>query len=220
VSTPTLIATPEPRGGYTARHIHYGEAPATLVPLLRRIWIHTFDRNTDAMAAALLARDWSDRTVNPRPRRGHPRPVPGVGWPAPHIEPAPHAGSLTEDVQSGLEWLYLLHPGHGLVVVYEPTRHDHWLRHSLHHLDPVEDLFVTEPGHGEWGDLRVCTNCGAVDEIEYHEMPSMAGYGQDATTACTRCGSSVTTDPMFGAHTARKPWPPNTPTAGRTSSRI
>jgi hypothetical protein len=38
----------------------------------------------------------------------------------------------------------------------------------------------------------------------------MAGYGHDTSTACTRCGSSVTTDPMFGAHVTRKPWPPAT----------
>lgn len=213
MSTPTLIGTPTPRGGYTARRIHYGDQPAALVPLLRRIWTQTFDRDTDAMSAALLFRDWSDLTVDARSRRGE-RPVPGVGWPSPHIEPAPRTGRLTEDVPAGLEWLYLLYVEHQLVVVYEPTRHDRWLRHSLHHLDPVGDLFVTEPGLGGGegeGDMTVCTNCGTVDEIEYHELPSMAGYGLDTAAACTRCGSSVTTDPMFGAHITRKPWPPNTP---------
>ena len=33
------------------------------------------------------------------------------------------------------------------------------------------------------------------------------GYDLDTSTACRRCGSSVSTDPMFGAHVTRKPWP-------------
>jgi hypothetical protein len=53
----------------------------------------------------------------------------------------------------------------------------------------------------------VCTVCGAVDEIEHQELPSMVGYDLDTCTSCQRCGSSVTTDPMLGAHVTRKPWP-------------
>jgi len=52
--------------------------------------------------------------------------------------------------------------------------------------------------------MIVCTACGALDEVEQHEMPSMLGYGVDTSTSCLRCGSSVTTDPMFGAHVTRK----------------
>jgi hypothetical protein len=57
--------------------------------------------------------------------------------------------------------------------------------------------------------MTVCGVCGAVDEIDYQELPSMAGYGLDTCTACRRCGSCVTTDPMFGAHVTRNPWPPH-----------
>ncbi len=82
VSTPTLIGVPAPRGAYTARWLHWGDHPDTLVPLLRRIWVETFARDTAAMAAALLAHDWSDLAVNPRRRRGdRQRPVPGSATP-------------------------------------------------------------------------------------------------------------------------------------------
>lgn len=93
--------------------------------------------------------------------------------------------------------------------MYEATCHDRWLRHSVHALNPIEELFVTEPDpHGDTEPaMTVCTVCGAVDEIEHQELPSMVGYGLDTCTSCQRCGSSVTTDPMLGAHVTRKPWP-------------
>jgi hypothetical protein len=56
--------------------------------------------------------------------------------------------------------------------------------------------------------VTVCTVCGAVDEIDYQELPSMTGSDVDTSTGCTRCGSRVATDPMFGAHVTRMPWPP------------
>ncbi len=55
----------------------------------------------------------------------------------------------------------------------------------------------------------MCGVCGAIDEIDDQELPSMVGYGLDASTACQRCGSCVSTDPMFGAHVTRTPWPPH-----------
>ena len=43
----------------------------------------------------------------------------------------------------------------------------------------------------------------------YLERKHVVGYGHDTCTACQRCGSSVATDPMFGAHFTRNPWPPH-----------
>ncbi|SCL26066.1 hypothetical protein GA0070616_3232 [Micromonospora nigra] len=214
MSTPTLIGVPALSGRYTARLIQFGEAPEVLVPLLRRIWTDTFGRDTDAMAAALLARNWRSLAVNPRHRRWDRQPlVPGLGYPAGND--TMRQGSLREDLDGFLEWMYLLHPDQGRLVVYEATVHGRWLRHSVHHLDPVEDLFVTAPALNEGGsEMTVCTVCGAVDEIDHVEVPSMAGYGYDTATSCTRCGSSVATDPMFGARLVRKPWPPHDPTTG------
>ena len=209
MGTPTLIEVTAPRGAYTARYLHYGEHPDTLVPLLRRIWAETFTRNTAAMVTALLGRDWASLRINPRPRRSdRQRPVTGVGYPTAAGNGGTRHGQLGEDLDGFLEWLYLLHPEQHLVVVYEATCHARWLRHSLHHLDPVEDLFTVEPDptDGE-PQMTVCTVCAAVDEIEYHELPSMTGSGVDTSTICLRCGSSVATDPMFGGHVTRKPWP-------------
>jgi hypothetical protein len=212
VGTPTLIGVPAPGGAYTARHLHHGEQPHILVPLLRRIWTGTFARDTAALAAVLLARDWSGLAVNSRRRGGdRRRPVPGVGHPAPSGDGDARHGRLGEDLDGFLEWLYLLFPERRVVVVYEATCHARWLRHSLHYLDPVEEVFVAEPDPdgGPEPAMTVRTVCGAVDEIEYHELPSMVGYGEDTSTACQRCGSSLTTDPMLGAHVTRKPWPPH-----------
>jgi hypothetical protein len=216
VSTPTLIGVAALRGRYTARYLQFGEDPDRLVPLLRRIWTESFGRDTDAMAAALLARNWWTLAVNPKPRRWAPKPpVPGLGYPAITENDTIRQGSLREDLDGFLEWMYLLHADHRLLVVYEATVHGHWLRHSVHHLDPVEELFVTEPALDEGGpEMTVCTVCGAVDEIDHVEVPSMVGYGVDTATSCTHCGSSVTTDPMFGEHVTRKPWPPQEPATG------
>lgn len=212
MGTPTLIGVPEPRGAYTARHLRYGEHPDTLVPVLRRIWAGTFARDTAAMTATLLTRDWSHLDVNRRRHGGGRRRVSGIGYPAPagDCDGGIRHGRLGEDLDGFLEWLYLLQPEQRVVVVYEATRHARWLRHSLHYLEPVEELFVTEPEYdGGPEAMTVCTVCGAIDEIEHHELPSMVGYGFDTCTACQYCGSSVTTDPMFGAHVTRKPWPPH-----------
>lgn len=61
---------------------------------------------------------------------------------------------------------------------------------------------------GPDGTSLRCRVCGAVDEISQDEMPSMAGYGEDTYTRCTRCGSAETTDPIFGWHAKPAPWPP------------
>jgi len=148
--------------------------------------------------------DRRSRTQQGRSRRAGSRPRPPR--PAPSKGAAPRRGQLTETVDGFLEWLYLLHPALRIVEVYEATCHTRWLRHSLHHLNPEEELFVIEPDPrgGTVPDMTVCTACGAVDEVEYHELPSMVGYGVDTCTSCRRCGSSVATDPMFGAHVDRR----------------
>ncbi|MEU1968911.1 hypothetical protein ABZ541_14035 [Micromonospora sediminicola] len=215
MSTPTLIGVAAFRGRYTARLIQFGEKPEILVPLLRRIWTDTFGRDTDAMAAALLARDWWSLAINPKHRRWDRQPpVPGLGYPIVTEDDTIRRGLLRENLDGALEWLYLLHLEQRRLVVYEATVHGRWLRHTAHHLDPVEDLFVTTPALDGGPEMTVYTVCGAVDEIDHVEVPSMAGYGYDTATSCTRCGSSVATDPMFGDHLVRKPWPPQQPATG------
>lgn len=208
MSTRTLIGVAAPRGACTTRYLHHGAHPDTLVPLLRHIW-RGHDSDSNRLAAALLAEDWSQLSADRQPVWPG-QFVPGLGYPSPGgTRPRPTSVRLTDLIKGHLEWLYILHPDTDTVTVYEATVHDRWLRHSLHHLDPVEELFVVEPdptGSGE-PQMTVCTVCGAIDETEYHELPSMTGSGVDTNTACQRCGSSVTTDPMFGAHVTRKPWP-------------
>jgi hypothetical protein len=207
----TLIGATEPGGAYTARWLQWGDQPDQLIPVLRRIWRDTFTGDTAALAAALLARDWS--TLDPQPSSdAFPAlVVAGVGHETRGGSGGLRRGRLAEAVTADLEWLYLVDVATDTVVVYEATRHNRWLRHSVQFLDPVEELFVTEPGTaGDGTEMTVCTVCGAVDEITYQELPSMAGSGHDTCTACIRCGSSITTDPMFGAHVDRKPWPPAT----------
>jgi hypothetical protein len=67
-----------------------------------------------------------------------------------------------------------------------------------------------EPLWQTWGPdgEQRCTVCHAVDEIDAGELPSMVGYGYDMWSRCRRCGSTETSDPMFGLHTKPAPWPP------------
>ncbi len=206
MSTPTLIGVPAFGAAYIARFLRDGGHPGVVVPLLRRIWNHTFGTDTPAMLAGLLAEDWGRLAVDRPPFPMEGRWVPGVGQPMSTSQPTARTGGLNEELDGMLEWMYLVHVEHRTVTVYEATCHRQWLRHSVHYLDPVEDVFVTDPDLPDGG--TVCTVCGAVDEVEYHELPSMVGYGHDTCAACTRCGSSVATDPMFGAHITRTPWPP------------
>jgi hypothetical protein len=60
---------------------------------------------------------------------------------------------------------------------------------------------------GPDGDSMRCQVCGAVDEVVQHEVPSMAGYGEDTSIRCTRCGSHETTDPIFGWQPQPAVWP-------------
>ncbi|MGC4885739.1 hypothetical protein [Micromonospora sp. DT227] len=219
MSAPALIGEAAFRGTYVARHIQLGDEPEVLVPLLRRIWTDTFNRDVGAMAAALLARPWLQLAANPKPRRWdqHP-PVPGVGYPSATGHSTPRQGSLRETVDGPVQWLYLLNLEHRRLVVYEATVHGRWLRHSAHHLNPDEALFITEPALDKGGpDTTRCTACGGVNDIDHFEAPSIAGYGLDTITFCNRCGSLVATNPIFGDHLVRKPWPPPAPTTDGAS---
>ncbi|MFI7208057.1 hypothetical protein [Micromonospora aurantiaca (nom. illeg.)] len=53
-----------------------------------------------------------------------------------------------------------------------------------------------------------CQVCGAVNAVTVTDVPSMAGYGEDTSTRCTRCGSAEITDPIFGWRPAPATWPP------------
>ena len=93
MGTPTLIGVAAPRAAYTARYLHCGEHPDTLVPLLRRIWAETFSRDPAAATTALLARDWS---VSPQIPAGSA--TTGTGrWPGSATPPQPVTASYGTD---------------------------------------------------------------------------------------------------------------------------
>ncbi|MEU8299716.1 hypothetical protein AB0C04_20885 [Micromonospora sp. NPDC048909] len=71
--------------------------------------------------------------------------------------------------------------------------------------DPDEPIFGV---CGPDGASICCRICGAVDEVTVHEVPSMAGYGEDTSMTCKRCGSVETTDPIFGWRATPATWPP------------
>jgi hypothetical protein len=195
--------------GVTVRYLHFGDSPLFLIPTLRTIWTG-LGRDSHHLAQELLAEDWSFLTADQHASSPGPF-VPGIGRPSwGGTRPQPALIRLNATIGADIGWLYVLNPDIDIVTVYEATVHDRWLRHSLHLLDPVQELFVSEPGLGtdEEPAMTVCAVCGAVNEVAYHEVPSMAGSGHDTCTICQRCGSSVTTDPMFGAHVTRNPWPP------------
>jgi hypothetical protein len=136
VSCSTLIGVTATGGAYTARWLHGGGDPEQMVPKLRRVWRHTFDRHTLAAAEALLRHDWVtlDRTA---PRTGRPgeRLVPGVGSTT-DLQDGIRRGRLDDPVEGYLEWMYLLDLATDTVIVYEATCHRRWLWHSQHPLDP------------------------------------------------------------------------------------
>ncbi len=200
MSQPALIGTTAPDGMYVARYLHWSAAPDQLVPVFRQIWHDTFSTDTTRMTTDLLAHDWSHLTARADGSASPPLVVPGVGVKSPGgTGRDPFRGHIVTADTGYMEWLYLIDPDADTVVVYEATRHQRWLRHSLHHLQPGDDLFTPVDAAG----VLACTACGAVDETDHEETASMAGYGRDTATRCTRCGSSVTTDPIFGTHSTR-----------------
>ncbi len=199
----TLIGTATSGGTYTTRWLHHGEHPDRLVPLLRTLRAHAAAGITAALVAVLTDHDWSHLDPHARRTRSGLRVVPGVGY-ATTTSIGPLTGRLGGEVDSDLEWLYLLDPATDTVVVYEATRHDRWLRHSLHTLTTTDDgeLFATWP-------VLWCLTCGVLDGVEYRELPSMAGSGADTHTRRGRCGAAETTDPIFGRHAHPVTWPPH-----------
>ena len=89
-------------------------------------------------------------------------------------------------------WCRIAHPGLAWTAAPIPA-------------DPDPDAVF---GYADHPDLDRCRVCGAINEIDYQELPSMVGYGFDTSSTCTICGSSDGTDPMFGSHPYPKPWPP------------
>jgi hypothetical protein len=107
-------------------------------------------------------------------------------------------------------------PGTDREHAREATGRDGWWRIDG---DTWPWRLVNDDGDGEelsggllqtWGPdgEQRCTVCHAVNEVDHHEMPSMVGYGEDTYTACRRCRSTQSSDPMFGVHTHPAPWPP------------
>jgi hypothetical protein len=68
-----------------------------------------------------------------------------------------------------------------------------------------EPIFITWGTDGQ--SLR-CRVCGTVDGVVQDETPSMAGYGEDTYTRCSRCGSVELSDPIFGWRAKPAAWPP------------
>ena len=209
MSTPTIIGVAIPGGTYAARWLHWGGAPEQLIPTLRTIWQDTYACDTAALVEALQACDWVELDPAPGRRRGQRtiRVVPGVGYASTTavttLGQEPSTGSLTGEAAADLQWLYLIDPDTHAVTVYQATRTDHWLRHSLHDLavDTDGELFACHPG-------VLCLTCGAIDLTDHVELPSMTGAGTDSSTRCLRCGAVEAFDPMFGWHRTTVPWPP------------
>jgi len=82
-----------------------------------------------------------------------------------------------------------------------------WTAHPSDDLD-AQDAPLFETWGPDGTSLR-CTVCGAVDDIDHQELPSMAGYGYDTCTTCTLCGSAEISDPIFGLRVHRAAWPPD-----------
>ncbi|WP_430788152.1 hypothetical protein [Actinoplanes sp. G11-F43] len=139
------------RGGVTARYLHNGDAPESLIPTLRAIWAG-FGGDSRRMTDALLAEDWSYLTAD----RQHTSPyqiVTGVGVPSPGgTRPRPALLRLTGCIGADIGWLYVIDPATAVVAVYEATVHDRWLRHSEHYLPPARH--DTAPGQPDEPDPR------------------------------------------------------------------
>lgn len=185
MSCRTLIGTAGPGGTYMARWLHWGDHPDRLMPVLRQIWQHTFARDAQAMLTVLLASDWSQLGITERRPPGD-RTVGllrGVGLVSRSDGTGVRTGPLTGEVGPDLEWLYLLTATTGTVTVFEATRHDRWLRHSSHLLEPADELFAPYEG-------TQCLSCGAIAEVDHQQMPSMLGHGRDISIRCGNCGAS------------------------------
>ncbi|GAB3186734.1 hypothetical protein FHX75_111336 [Micromonospora palomenae] len=145
MSCSTLIGVTASGGAYAVRWLHWGGDPAQVLPQLRRIWQHTFDRRTLATGEALLRHDWLTLDYPRHPARGNgQRPVPGVGVTA-GLQDGIRRGRVDDPIDGYLEWMYLIDVATDTVVVYEATCHGRWLRHSRHLLDPDSGGHLLDP---------------------------------------------------------------------------
>ena len=136
----TLIGATSPGGRFTARWLHWGAEPDTLITVLQRIWTDTFAADTADTIAGLLAYDWSDLASTAGPEHRAWLAVAGVGHRSSGGTGPLRHGHIGQPVTSDLEWLYLLDADTDTVLVYEATCHQRWLHHSRHPLDPSNQL--------------------------------------------------------------------------------
>jgi hypothetical protein len=146
VGHPALIGATAPDGGYTARYLHWSDHPDRLIPVLRQIWTDTFDYDTARMVEALLARDWSSLSAQPRSSVFPALVVPGVGQESPGgTSSRPYRGQVSTVDSGDMEWLYLIDCDTDTIAVYEATCHHRWLRHSVHSLALARQEHVVDP---------------------------------------------------------------------------
>ncbi|WP_158647590.1 hypothetical protein [Actinoplanes sp. ATCC 53533] len=171
-----LIGVAEPGGAYTAYYRQWGDHPVRFVPELRRQRRDENAGDTQAMAAAIYhLADISD-------------------------EPLEHS-HVNEAAQWDMVWLYLIHVDADAVEAYAARPIDRqgmfcrWELYSRHRLTAGDDdLFALD------GTTVRCTNCGAVDDVDFTTTVSATAAGQDTTISCRRCGATETTDPAFTVH--------------------
>lgn len=209
----TLIGVAASGGAYAGRLLHDGGSPDEVLPLLRRIWQHTFTRHTLVLADALLRHDWT-RLYPAAPRAGwadRERPVPGVGFTT-LLQDGIRRGQVSAPVEGYLEWMYLVDVATDTVVVYEATRHGRWLRHSHHLLDPDAGATVLGCGgyttHGHrWDPAHLWlpdARAGLDAQICLAKHPNAATvlrFGD--TTAHAVCAATAPTPGQAGR---RDPW--------------
>ncbi|MEV0811489.1 hypothetical protein AB0I41_35045, partial [Micromonospora sp. NPDC050200] len=213
MSCSILIGAPASGGAYTARLLHTGGDPEQMLPLLRRIWQHTFTRHTLALTSALLRHDWTRlHPAAPRPGRvDRERPVAGVGYTA-DLQDGVRRGLTSAPVEGYLEWMYLVDVATDTVAVYEATRHARWLRHSRHLLDPDSCGRVlgcggyTADGH-RWDQAHLWlpeARAGLDAEICLGRHPNAARVLRfaDATAHAVRAATA----PMPERAGRREPW--------------
>jgi hypothetical protein len=128
--TVCLIGITRPDDRYRVRTLHRGEDPEHLIPLLQQI--HRDADDWPCLVRHLLDHNWRELDTE---ARHHPTAVPGIGYTAPEDTAAPLDGRISDPVPINLTWLYLIDLATDTLVVYEATRRERWLLHSLHRLN-------------------------------------------------------------------------------------
>lgn len=122
--TTCFIGTTQPGDRFHAWTLLRGGDPERLIPVLR----HLHAVQGSRLIPALLAHD--------RAPQGTGTAASGVPLSGGAPGGAPLEGRLTDPVPPAAIWLYLIDAATDTVCVYAATRHDRWLYHSRHHLDP------------------------------------------------------------------------------------